>query len=152
MLDLYEELVVITRALDEAKIEYALCGGLAMAVWSVPRATVDIALLIRPDDLDRVYTVAETVGYHHRALPMTFRHGAVMIRRVTKIDPDARDTLVLDLPLVTGEIEDVWENRERVSWDRGTLSVVSRDGLIKLKRLRSSGQDLVDIERLQEES
>ena len=33
-------------------------------------------------------------------------------------------------------------------WEGGRLSVVSRDGLIELKQLRNSGQDIADIEAL----
>jgi len=40
MLDLYEELKAIISALEENGIDYALCGGLAMAVYGAPRATV----------------------------------------------------------------------------------------------------------------
>jgi hypothetical protein len=36
-------------------------------------------------------------------------------------------------------------------WENGTFSVVSRDGLIALKRFRSSGQDLDDIKALEEQ-
>ena len=45
MFDLYEEFKAIVAALGEQGIDYAVCGGLAMAVWGAPRATVDIDLL-----------------------------------------------------------------------------------------------------------
>ena len=51
MLDLYEELRKITSALNEPQIEYALCGGLAMAIYDRPRATVGIDLMILSEDL-----------------------------------------------------------------------------------------------------
>jgi hypothetical protein len=40
-----------------------------MAVWNVPRATVDIDLLIEETDLEAVKTVAASRGYVHEALP-----------------------------------------------------------------------------------
>jgi hypothetical protein len=46
MFDLYEEFKSIVSALERANIDYAVCGGLAIAVWGAPRATVDIDLLI----------------------------------------------------------------------------------------------------------
>ncbi|NOT58834.1 MAG: hypothetical protein HOP19_01280 [Acidobacteria bacterium] len=46
MLNLYEELKLLIARLNESGESYALCGGLAMAVHGVPRATVDIDLLI----------------------------------------------------------------------------------------------------------
>jgi len=38
-----------------------------------------------------------------------------------------------------------------VEWARGKISMVSREGLIKLKRFRSSGTDIDDIRRLRGE-
>ncbi len=45
---LYDELRTLISALDRGKIEYALCGGIAMAIHGRPRATVDIDILITP--------------------------------------------------------------------------------------------------------
>jgi hypothetical protein len=50
MVDLIEELAAITRALDDAGIPYALCGGLAMAVHAHPRATIAIDILAKGED------------------------------------------------------------------------------------------------------
>jgi len=46
LLDLYDEFKAIISALVERAIDYAVCGGLAMAVYGVPRATIDIDFLI----------------------------------------------------------------------------------------------------------
>ena len=56
----------------------------------------------------------------------------------------------LDMLLVTPEIVEIWQSRSEVAWEAGTLWVVSRRGLMALKSLRSSAQDLADIERLKE--
>ncbi|HEV7241514.1 MAG TPA: nucleotidyl transferase AbiEii/AbiGii toxin family protein [Thermoanaerobaculia bacterium] len=150
MLDLFDELTQLVAALDEQRVGYALCGGLAMAVWGFPRATVDIDLLIQSVDLWAAEAVAEARGYRIKARPMSFSSGAIVIHRVSKIDPDGGDVLMLDLMIVTPPIADVWNGREQLDWQGGKISVVSREGLIKLKRFRSSGTDLDDIERLQE--
>jgi len=62
VLDLYEELKAIVAALDENGIDYALCGGLAMAVWGAPRATVDIDLLILAERLEETKAIARSLG------------------------------------------------------------------------------------------
>jgi len=149
VLDLFDELTALIAALEERRVSYALVGGLAMAVWGFPRATVDIDLLVPPDGLESATTVGESLGYVIKARPMTFSSGAVVIHRQSKMDPDGGDVLMLDLLVVTPEIEDVWAGRESVEWAGGTISVVSRQGLIKLKQFRSSGTDLDDIARLQ---
>jgi hypothetical protein len=149
VLDLEQELGAIVDALTAEKIEYALCGGLAMAVHGAPRATIDIDLLVREEDVERIRGIVSPLGFTFRAFPMTFAGGNVRIERVTKIDPSDGETLMLDLLLVTPELEGAWLGRERRHWRDGMLTVVSREGLIQLKTYRSSTQDRADIERLE---
>lgn len=151
MLDITDELRALIAALDEQGIAYALCGGMAMAVHRRPRMTIDIDLLIQEESLDQVVAIANERGYTIRGKEMSFAHGAVEIRRVSKIDPEAGDILPLDLILVTPPLREVWESRVEAEWEDRKLSVVSRSGLISLKRLRSSGQDLDDIKALEEQ-
>jgi hypothetical protein len=151
MFDLYSEFRNLIAALDEHKVEYALCGGLAMAVYDRARATVDIDLLILFDALDRVLLIATELGYVIRGLDMTFSNGAIEIPRVSKIDSKSGQVLALDLLLVTTPIQAVWNSRVEAVWETGTLSVVSRDGLISLKALRGSPQDVADIAALRED-
>jgi hypothetical protein len=96
-----------------------------------------------------VCSPARDLDYTIPAHPMSFASGAVEIRHVTKIDAASGDLLSLDLLLVTPAIERIWNERTRVRWERGELWVVSRQGLVSLKRLRGSGQDQDDIERLE---
>lgn len=151
MLDLYDEFKSVVRALDASGVPYALCGGLAMAIWAEPRATVDIDLLIRPEDVDAAFAALAPIGYVVKALPMQFSSGAISIRRVSKFDPAGGDVLMVDLLLVTPDVTDVWESRVEADWENGLISVVSREGLIKLKSFRSSGRDLDDIRQLKGE-
>ena len=152
MLNLYEELKTLTRALHEQGIAYALCGGLAVAVHDRPRATVDIDLLILAESLPQVIDLARLYGYVLPTKPMTFAPGESEIQRVSKLDPESDDLMSLDLLLVTPLLHDVWANRQQLSWEGEALSVVSRGGLIELKLLRASGQDLDDIKRLRGET
>jgi nucleotidyltransferase AbiEii toxin of type IV toxin-antitoxin system len=150
MIDIYDELRRLITMLDERKVDYALCGGMAMAIHQRPRMTIDIDLLIQAESLDKVMAVASTLGYEIRGKDLSFANGAVEIRRVSKIDPESGDLLSLDFLLVTPPIRMVWDSRIESEWEGGKLSVVSRTGLIALKQLRSSGQDLDDIKVLEE--
>ena len=47
---------------DKNKIDYALCGGLALAVYARPRATLDIDIMVEPDFLGKVKQIAENLG------------------------------------------------------------------------------------------
>jgi hypothetical protein len=151
MFDLESELDLVRDALDAEGIEYALCGGLAMAVHGAPRATVDIDLLIKPEDQLLAETAAVPLGYKIKAKPMSFSAGAVEIRRVSKIDPTDGEVMILDLLLVTPAVAPTWEGRQHVPWRGRQLSVVSKEGLIALKVFRSSDQDRADIARLRGE-
>jgi hypothetical protein len=147
-MDLFDELKTILARLESEGVEYALCGGLAMAVYAFPRSTLDIDLMIDQADMNKVKAIAQDLGFTFDAGLMQFSNGDVQIYRVTKIDQETREPLVLDLLLVTEKLKDVWSSRTKVAWEQGDLSVVSPEGLIKLKSLRKSGQDEDDIKQL----
>jgi hypothetical protein len=149
-MDLLIELANIIKAFNEEEIDYALCGGLALAVYAKPRATLDIDIMVQPDFLDKIKQKAEELGFTIHAMPMTFKGGAVQIHRMTKFDDELGEYLSLDLLIVTPETRLSWDSRMTVEWEGGTLKVISPQGLIELKSLRKSGQDEDDIKYLSE--
>lgn len=148
MIDIVDELRSLVAKFDESGVEYALCGGVAMGVHGFMRMTMDIDFLIPPQSLDEVMTIARQQGYTIRGMDLSFKSGAIEIRRISKIDAESGDLLPLDFLLVTPAIETVWSERLQADWQGGQLTVVSLDGLIELKNLRGSAQDAVDISRL----
>lgn len=56
------------------------------------------------------------------------------------------ETLSVDLLIVGEALENAWLTTQRISWEGSELA---REGLIEMKRLRGSGQDLEDIEWLE---
>lgn len=150
MATLLDELSQLISALDANGIEYAVCGGLALAVHGFARATLDIDVLIQPESLERAYKIGAEKGFDIRGVDISFLERAVEIKRISKID-DNGEVLSLDLLLVTPQVEDVWETREKVDFLGNRLCVVSREGLLKMKRLAGRPQDLADIERLENE-
>jgi hypothetical protein len=146
---LYDELLDLISALDDEEIDYALCGGIAMAIHGRPRATVDIDILILAESLDRVLKIAKHLGYTIRGLDLEF--DPIQIRRVSKIDPETRFVLTLDMILVTEAIRSVWETRIKARLEGGTLSVVSKEGLITLKNISGRPQDIADVRALNED-
>jgi hypothetical protein len=150
MATLLDELSQLISALNENEIEYAVCGGLALAIHGFARATLDIDVLIQPESLEKAYQVGAENGFDIRGLDISFKERAVEIRRVSKID-DNGEVLSLDLLLVTPQVQDVWETREKIDFLGNKLTVVSLTGLIKMKTLAGRPQDLADIERLKNE-
>lgn len=120
-----------------------------MAAHGFVRATMDIDFLILPESLGEALGAASELSFEYRGLDLSFRDGVIEIRRVSKFLGE--DVLPLDFILVTPQVEEVWENRRQIDFLGEKLSVVSRDGLIKLKSLAGRPQDLADIYRLENE-
>jgi len=148
-MELFEEFKQLVAEFKKEKIEYALCGGLAMAVYAFARATLDIDILIEKKTLKKAKAVAMKLGFSFDAGLMNFKNGTIQIYRLTKIASDSNEPLMLDMLLLTPEIEDVWRTKRLEVWEEGELPVVSPEGLIKLKSMRLSGQDQDDIKNLE---
>lgn len=149
-LSLFDELRALVSTLEQREISYALVGALALAMHGAPRATTDIDVLIRPEDVDRVVELTKDQGFRFEALPIRFSDG-MEVRRVTKIEPEEpNETLTIDFLLVNENLESVWDSRQRLEADFGTMWVISRDGLIRMKTWAGRDQDLADIRRLEE--
>ena len=149
-MDILGEFTSLVSRLESEGIEYATCGGLALAVHGFVRATKDIDLLIRVEDLDKCFSIAKSAGYDIEGLPLDFDDGEFQLRRLSKVEPESESLITIDFILVTDAIRDVWNEREHVSWGSGEAWVVSRKGLIKMKENAGRDQDLVDIRRLKE--
>jgi len=151
LIDIYEELKLLTASLESHGVEYALCGGLALAVHGYVRATVDLDLLILPDEVKSGLKIVQGLGYDIQAKPMKFADGKIIIYRMTKVVSESKDYLSVDFIVVTEELKPIWEGRKKLKLEDGAIKVVSRQGLIELKQIRGSKQDLADIDRLKGE-
>ncbi len=146
---LKDELLKIVVLLDQAGIDYALCGGLAVAVHGHPRMTKDIDILIRPESLEAAIAVLADVGYDlesglFRFNPNTDRESQKY--RVSRAE--GNHLITLDLILVAPAFEPVWNDRETVSLGEITIKVVSKKGLITMKNVAGRPQDIADIDAL----
>jgi len=150
-MDLYEELRRVVDVLEDSGIEYALCGGLALAVHGHPRATKDIDLLLPRENVPRAVDALRGVGYTIDAGEIPFGAGGPRernVRRISRVEGD--EMLTLDLLLLPDWLDGVWRSRERFEWGDRKLTVVSRDGLRRMKRVAARTQDLADVERLED--
>ena len=146
-LDLRTVLDALTTSLDEAGIPYAVCGALALAIHGHPRATKDIDLLTAPDQIVALKAVARVHGFTLEALPMTFSSSAIPIHRVSRLV--GAQILTLEILDGSGVLAPVWNTRERLDTSRGSVWVVSRQGLITMKLAAGRPQDLADLARLE---
>lgn len=129
---------------------YAVCGGIAVTIHGHVRATKDIDLVIRPEDRERALAVVASLGFDRAALPMTFGAGTPTereLQRVTKLEEG--ESLTIDFIIVGALYEEAWSQRETYEWEGTRMTVVSREGLLAMKRIAARKQDLADIERLE---
>jgi len=150
MADIFEEFQDLIKKLNQERIDYAVCGGWAMAIHGAPRATVDIDLLVLSENLERVWKIAEDLGYWVEGLPLSFDEGIIEIRRISKIDEESKTLFTIDFLLVTEGLKKVWETRENIDFEADKVWTISREGLIFMKQLSGRHKDLGDIESLME--
>jgi len=62
-MDLYQSIRHLTTRLDEAKLVYAVIGGMAMALRGVQRATFDLDFLLMFSDLEVARQILGEEGY-----------------------------------------------------------------------------------------
>lgn len=147
MLDLYAELRRIVDAFAGDAIPYAIVGGVAVSIYTAPRATEDIDLLVAREDLARSLAALEVLGFRPAGRPMDVAGGRLQIQRAVKIE--GTDLLPIDLlmaidPGLAGRLT----GRMVVEVEGRRVWVVDLDGLRTLKLLRGSAQDRADLEAL----
>src|SRR5713101_3645448 len=147
MPNLFEEFRTIVAALGAARVPYAICGGIAMSIHARPRATIDIDILAPPAAVASLVDALAPCGFLRRErTPTLLANGVVVMHRLTKIVPGDPEVLLLDVIEVRpGATERAWQTRMDTEWEGRSVTVVSRAGLIELKRLRGSPQDIADI-------
>jgi hypothetical protein len=116
-MDLLEELKKLSQKLDQAGIDYALCGGLAIAIYARPRATLDIDIMVQPEFFSETKKAAKELGYTMASATMEFNNGAVKMQRLSKVDKASGEYFVLDLLIVTPETKKAWEDHVTIEWE-----------------------------------
>lgn len=144
-----QELSDVVDSFRERGIDYALCGGLAVAVHGHVRATKDIDLLVREPQIADALDVLRTLGYDIVAGPIQFQAGTSREQRLYRASrTGGPELLTVDLLVVTPILEDVWLGREVLDWGGRELRAVSLAGLTRMKLMAGRRQDLADLENL----
>ncbi len=152
-MNLVEELHAIAAAFVGAGIRHAVCGGVAVTVHGATRSTKDIDVLIAPEDLPRALDAVRSLGYVFPSHPMVFDEGTARERHVQRVSKIVGgDHLMLDLLSEKAAFVGFLEGRIEVVLPEGPLVVVSRDVLLRMKRLAGRPQDVADLEKLESES
>ena len=148
--DLVAELEAVTRALGEAGVRYAVCGGVAVTAHGAPRSTEDLDVLVDQSHVARAIEAVRAVGYTFAALPLVFDAGTPrerQVQRITKVDEGQH--LVLDLLGATGPFATMLDSTVVVTLKNGPMTFVDRATLLAMKRIAGRPKDLADIEALE---
>lgn len=149
-MNLVDELHAISGALVGARVQHAVCGGVAVTIYGATRSTKDIDILIAPPDLPRALEAIRPLGYAFAALPMVFEEGTARERHVQRVSKIVSgEHLVVDFLLAQSSLAGFLEGRVELSLPEGPLVVVSRSNLLSMKRLAGRAQDLADVEKLE---
>lgn len=149
-MNIVDELHAITTALRGAGIPYAVCGGIAVTAYGATRATKDIDVAVAREHLTGALAAVAPLGYNIPAGPMTFGAGTPHERHVQRVNKIVgSEHLVLDLLIAEAAYAGVLDDRVDVALPSGTVTFVSRDTLLRMKRLAGRAIDLADIERLE---
>ena len=145
MSTLEEELRELVRLFNLEKMDYALCGGMAVAVHGFPRFTQDIDFLIPMERLEDARRIAAKAGFVDESGWIPFADSDVY----RLIKTERQNFRVLDL-LVPKTLDTVaWQNRQWYDWNGLAICVVSVEGLIEMKRAAGRDIDLIDIKKLE---
>jgi hypothetical protein len=151
------EYLKLFSKLQEQKVRYLICGGLAVNIYGIPRMTADIDLLLdfTEQNLLAFENVMNEIGYKP-TLP---------IKLSSLFDFDKRKLLkedknliafsffnhennlmsidvLLDLPIT---FELLWKNKTKRKFETTEVYLVSVDDLIILKEYSGREQDIQDI-------
>jgi hypothetical protein len=147
--DVTDRLQRIARALEEARVAYALVGGQAVALWvatkdpAAVRTTKAVDILLRREDLPRARAAAASVALDYFEVV-----GVGMF--LERSDPNPRKGVHLlwagekvrpEYPLPSPSVED----REMLEPGK---QVVSLAGLVRMKLMSNRDQDRVHLRDL----
>ncbi len=139
----FKDLLVAFAAHD---VDYLVVGGYAVGFHARPRFTNDIDLWVgnSPANLARVRAALEDFGAPAAMLAQlesAFDEDVLWMG-----EPPLRIDVFKGLP--AGDFSACLARRVRASWDGVSVSVISREDLIVIKRASGRPQDFLDVEAL----
>jgi predicted nucleotidyltransferase len=140
------DLKELLRALNAHGVKFIVVGGYALGAYTEPRATKDLDIFIRSDEInsEALYrALAEFGAPLQHFTPADFRDGSCFQIG----SPPGRVDILQQIDGIT--FDEAWKNRVEANIEGEIrVAVISREDLIRNKLASGREQDLLDVKKL----
>lgn len=145
-----EDLLNVCSSLNQIQVPYMLIGGLAVALWANPRATIDLdfIILLKEEDVNNFRTSLEDTKLKFIGLHF-FKLKKIKIVRFSLCTKNIQGLITVDLLLADNPfLEDALKRRASFTLLDQKIFVTTPEDLILLKLMSFRPQDIADITNL----
>ena len=142
---LTEQLKALAARFNEVGLQYALCGGMAVAAYGYVRFTKDIDFIIGKSSVDLAKEAAKSCGYWIDNGVLPFPQSRFDAYRLAKIEMN--EVLPIDF-LMLPDDDPMLARAVDAEIEGVKCRLVSLKDLVDLKTEAGRANDLVDIEQL----
>lgn len=144
-----EDLLKVCSSLNQVQVPYMIIGGLAVALWATPRATVDLDFIIslQEEDFPKFKAALEATKLDFISIHL-FKLKKIKIIRFS-LCKQSHELIVVDLLLADNEfLKNAIQRRQSFPLLKERIYVVTPEDLILLKLMSLRPQDIVDIQNV----
>ena len=147
------------KALNAAKIDYAVCGGLAVILYGYSRLTADLDLIVslKKQNLMKLYDTL--IGLNYRTQAPIKREVFVEREKLEKLAEEKNMKVVcfqntedpmkvIDIGVNLPKNQEILKSKKYIKIDGFSIPIISIDDLIKMKEGLARPRDLIDVENL----
>ena len=138
----------LLRIFNDHNVRYMVIGGYAVVQYAEPRFTKDLDVLISTDtkNAEAVYNALKEFGAPLEGMsPKDFSEEGYFYQMGV---PPVRVDILMGIPGV--QFDEAWERRVEVQFDDVSVTIISREDLIRAKRAAGRPQDLLDAASLEQ--
>ncbi len=151
------EYIQLFQKLEQEKIRYLICGGLAVNIYGIPRMTADIDILLdfTEENLEKFETSIKLLKYQSM-IPLSIRTFVSKKEREKAISEKnliaysyfnslsnyMNLDVLIDAPFL---FEDMWQEKEVRQVEGVAVNIVSINHLVAMKKYSNRKQDIDDV-------
>ena len=148
----------IFKALNKAKVQYVVAGGVAVILYGVHRTTMDLDIMVKmsPENIDKLFLTLKKIGYIPK-VPVTaedFKKEENRKRWQKEKNMEVfsfvhlKDSLKIVDIFIKDYIKYEQVKKKLIKVDRQRIPILDIRQLNKLKKIAGRPKDLVDLDEL----